>query len=308
MKDESGPGRSGPDRLLVMAGPESVVGRGVLTARSREPSADDIRALEKQLAAALGVAALGTVAGAMTAKNAAATSASAWLSAGAVKVMGAVVVATLGASGGTIAWKHHAAAQRQAAARGSVVQTPSSGARPPRAREAEAPQPPDQPTILATTPVGGTPEERTPVTEPIAAPAPQAESPGQASATAPAQSAARVGSRSVGGSARTAALAPIAPPPSVKEDPALANELSLIDRAQHALRDDPRRALQLVQEHAGRFPNQLLEQEREVVAVAALVKLGRKSEAAARAQRFIDRFPRSAHLIRMRATVASSAP
>ena len=93
--------------------------------------------------------------------------------------------------------------------------------------------------------------------------------------------------------------------PTDRSDPTLADEVKLIDGAQRALQSEPRRALALVEEHARRFPDQLLEQEREVIAVAALVKLERKAEAAERAQRFLSRFPRSAHAVRMRAVAAS---
>jgi hypothetical protein len=77
--------------------------------------------------------------------------------------------------------------------------------------------------------------------------------------------------------------------------PAPETEVALLSRAQEALARDPARALELVGEHERRFDTGLLVQEREVIAVEALVKLGRTSEAATRAAAFHTRFPRSAH-------------
>jgi hypothetical protein len=48
-----------------------------------------------------------------------------------------------------------------------------------------------------------------------------------------------------------------------------------------------------VTEHERRYPNGLLVQEREVMAVRALALLGRSEEAHARADRFRSRFPSS---------------
>ena len=57
---------------------------------------------------------------------------------------------------------------------------------------------------------------------------------------------------------------------------------------------DPARALQRANEHAARFPGGVLVQEREVLAIQALRKLGRSAEADRRAQAFAKAFPGSA--------------
>jgi hypothetical protein len=72
-------------------------------------------------------------------------------------------------------------------------------------------------------------------------------------------------------------------------------EADLLGSAQRALATSPGRALSLAGEHARRFPGGLLSQEREVLAIEALSRLGRTAEAKARAQRFLRTFPRSAH-------------
>jgi len=48
-------------------------------------------------------------------------------------------------------------------------------------------------------------------------------------------------------------------------------------------------------EHRARFPDGTFVQEREVLAIEALVRLGRGAEAKARADAFAHAFPTSAH-------------
>jgi hypothetical protein len=83
-------------------------------------------------------------------------------------------------------------------------------------------------------------------------------------------------------------------------------EIQLLQRAQDALGSAPSQALDLVNRHAARFPGAALGQEREVLAIDALVRLGRVSEARARAAAFAARFPASAHLHRLEALVPST--
>jgi hypothetical protein len=107
----------------------------------------------------------------------------------------------------------------------------------------------------------------------------------------------------------------IAPAPSIGREPAVLaetppapldgssaaastdreSEAHLLARAQDALGTSPARTLALTNEHAARFPSGGLGQERELLAIQALVQLGRKDEARARATRFIGTFPTSAH-------------
>jgi hypothetical protein len=81
-------------------------------------------------------------------------------------------------------------------------------------------------------------------------------------------------------------------------------EAHLLERAHQALGASPAQALALTEEHAGRFPSGSLGQEREVVAIQALMRLGRVEEARARAARFVAAFPGSAHRSRIEALVA----
>jgi len=72
-------------------------------------------------------------------------------------------------------------------------------------------------------------------------------------------------------------------------------EADLLQSAQAALRSNPGRALALAREHQRRFPNGALAQEREVIAIEALSKLGRTDDARSRAGRFKEQYPHSAH-------------
>lgn len=80
-------------------------------------------------------------------------------------------------------------------------------------------------------------------------------------------------------------------------------EVSLLEEAQAASRSDPQRALDLTNRDVLRFPNGVLAQEREVIAIDALTRLGRMDDARARARQFFQSFPGSAHGPRVAALV-----
>jgi len=86
----------------------------------------------------------------------------------------------------------------------------------------------------------------------------------------------------------------------------LPTESELLERARAGARSDPAATLALVAEHASRFPSGPLTQEREVIAITALVAAGRTAEAHARAERFFAAFPGSPHLRRVDALFAGS--
>ena len=91
-----------------------------------------------------------------------------------------------------------------------------------------------------------------------------------------------------------------APTPS---DPS-PTEGALLLRARQELSSDPSGALALTQEHARRFPSGTLVQEREVLAIEALARLGRSPEARRRFDAFRARFPQSPHVARLSALVS----
>jgi hypothetical protein len=82
-------------------------------------------------------------------------------------------------------------------------------------------------------------------------------------------------------------------PPPVPEDQ-LTAERRLLDVARRALEaEEPDRALNAVAQHERRFPAGVLVQERETMAIRALLVQGRVADARTRAERFHARFPDS---------------
>ncbi len=101
----------------------------------------------------------------------------------------------------------------------------------------------------------------------------------------------------------TNSVAPTRAEPRAAQSPAstkatsndAAAEAALLERAREAISSDPKRALALTREHARRFPKGILTQEREVIAIDALKRLGKSSEAESRADQFKKTYPGSAH-------------
>jgi hypothetical protein len=96
-------------------------------------------------------------------------------------------------------------------------------------------------------------------------------------------------------------------PTSPAEAPSRDTEFSLLEQAQRALHADPRRALELADRDEREFPSGALAQERAVIAIEALVQLGRTDEARAHAQTFFQVFPGSAHGPRVAALLGLDA-
>jgi len=131
---------------------------------------------------------------------------------------------------------------------------------------ATAPAPAAAPTPAAQ------PAPQPPVSEP---PPPQASAPPPAPRTRPSQR-----------------LAPGAPDATT--------EMELLGAAHQALRaGTPQRALDLAREHETRFRSGTLVQEREAIAIEALVRLRRAAQAARRLDAFVQRFPTSSYRKRL---------
>jgi len=78
------------------------------------------------------------------------------------------------------------------------------------------------------------------------------------------------------------------------------SELALLRRALGALQAQPMRSLELAAQHERDYAQGIFGQEREVIAIDALVALQRTGAAEARARRFLESYPRSAHAPRIR--------
>lgn len=85
-------------------------------------------------------------------------------------------------------------------------------------------------------------------------------------------------------------------------------EIRLLQAAQRDLARAPARAYQRLIEHEQRFQASVFVEEREALAVEALVRMGRATEARSRAQDFRRRFPNSAYWRRINAVLQTSKP
>lgn len=90
--------------------------------------------------------------------------------------------------------------------------------------------------------------------------------------------------------APSAARPAVAPPFRPAE-----SEAEFLERARGALGQSPAAALSLANQHRARFPAGVLAEEREVIAIEALKRLGRSAEAERRVEAFARRFPGSAY-------------
>lgn len=88
------------------------------------------------------------------------------------------------------------------------------------------------------------------------------------------------------------ALATAPPTSDVATQP---TELELLRDARLAIRSSPAAALGLVDRHAQLYPQGKLSQERELIAISALVAMGRRTAALSRAASFERSFPGSAY-------------
>lgn len=111
------------------------------------------------------------------------------------------------------------------------------------------------------------------------------------------------------GSAPVLAPAPgTAPAPApTPRDESLAAEAALLARAQRLLEGDPEASLELLDAHAG-FTHPRLAEERELLAVLALQRLGRGEAMRARGEAMLSRWPSGAAAQRVRRLLGATAP
>ena len=104
---------------------------------------------------------------------------------------------------------------------------------------------------------------------------------------------------SAAASAAALAVAPPTPPPPAEA------EGTMLARAHDALlHGAPDRALAIANEHAKAYPHGALAQERDAIAIEALVAAGRKPEAQKKAAAFMAAYPGSSHQERIDRLVA----
>ncbi len=172
--------------------------------------------------------------------------------------------------------------------------------------------PPKAPRVLSTTSVSEPHQTLPPsqveaveaaaaLPEPQAreAPPPSPRAPAPTPVPVPASGASISGGR--GPHASESSAAPLAmggaPMPTAPPAPSGASQLQMeMENLVRLRAADPQQALALAEEGRRRFPGGLYAQEREVLAISALVHLGRRGEAEARARAFVAAYPRS-HLV-----------
>jgi hypothetical protein len=147
---------------------------------------------------------------------------------------------------------------------------------------------PTPPVPATETPEVSTPSPRTPGASPRAneAPAPTSERPSER----PAAKAPGKAPVPTSDDATTPGRPPTASPPG---------ETALLRDARLALNGEPARALALTEQHRRDYPSGGFTQEREVIAITALARLGRTSEARSRADRFRSAYPTSPYIERI---------
>jgi hypothetical protein len=103
---------------------------------------------------------------------------------------------------------------------------------------------------------------------------------------------------------RATSRAPVAtsessPAPARAPSASAPSETALLRDARLALNGDPAGALALTEQHRREYPSGGFAQEREVIAITALARLGRTSEARSRAERFRSAYPTSPYIERV---------
>lgn len=136
--------------------------------------------------------------------------------------------------------------------------------------------------------------------EPIAAPPTLNASKGRSLSTAASDAAKNVAQRPATASGIASAVAAF-------EEPSIADEAKLLELARTQLAQDPARALEFVQRHLQLHPNGQLSAERELIAVEALLRLGRRPEAEQRAAPRLQQAPLSLYARRLRKLLSEGA-
>jgi len=257
-----------PPRLADTSLSGAVLGAGIAAARERGPSEAQMRALREGVFAGIGITAIAASSGlASGGAKAGGLVAHGWWTAAVTKVALAVVVGGAVTGGTVAAWREHRRAS--VAVRTVRPATGPTGAVPP---------PP-----APTSPGGVQLRAPTPAAEPL-----------ERLAIAPAPAIASRGNV----------------PPRARDErrtaSAFAAELELLGRARAALGHDPAAALALTTRHGRLFPGGLLEQERDVLVIEALVALDRRDEAADRARSFWRRYPQSPYADKVRRTLSDT--
>jgi len=175
----------------------------------------------------------------------------------------------------------------------------AAATRGPEAGDAQ-PQPTKPPEVALPVPAGDAVAPSLGSEARLAPPKTAGSEPSPASPS-PAEPAARVDARPAAPSTRaeTPAAAPGPEGAPLAANTVVESEVDLLKQARSALSADPLQAFALSERCRAQYPGGAFAQEREYIAISALVRLGRDNEARSRASLFRMHYPNSAYLPRL---------
>jgi TolA-binding protein len=258
-----------------------------------EPSHDDAARVRSKLAARIAMGAAAGAAATVATKGAAAGTTGAGAATGLTASAGVVTKALLAIAlvGGTAATGAVVLQQAPVSANVSAESTARRGAEAAKPIPVVASQEMPAPIVAVSetsVDVHALPLASANTVEPVAIPAPVVRTPPPPRTT-------------------SATPAPLDAPAKPAAD-SIAEEAALLRAANAALTSgDATTALARLDEHAARYPNGALTQERQAARVFALCAGGRAAEARAAASSFVAANPRSPHVAQVRRSCASSS-
>lgn len=263
----------------------------VSSARIDEPTAEQLKRLSLKMAPLLAAGAAGAIAGTSASATAATSGTAASGTAAATATTATATSATVGAVGTAAATATKVTVLSGLATKliiGAVGATVVVGGAYQWREQANRPPPP--PVDVAAPPAARAPAVQQPIA-PVE-PAPAVPSAAEVEPSAPV----------VPTAPAAAPLAVAAPTKAPGANPEA--EVQLLEEAMASLtKGETDSTLRLLERHARDYPDGLLVQEREVLAIEALMKAGRQVQARSRAERFRTRFPGSTHLLKVEALV-----
>jgi hypothetical protein len=204
------------------------------------------------------------------------------------KIIGGIVIATALAGGGVFAVRARSTTPRTTP---TIALAPTTTEAPPTVASGDVPSPSPPPPSTATDAPLAPIAPKTSAAHRHTTPSSHGAAPSPSATSAPAHTS-------------EAPETPSSKPTEAPRADALREESALVGRARDALRrGDTKTALTLVEEARTRFPQGILVQEREVVAIEALAKGGDADGASRRASAFLRAFPSSPHTAHVRSFV-----
>ncbi|MBK8172286.1 MAG: hypothetical protein IPK60_18340 [Sandaracinaceae bacterium] len=295
---DDGPSREAMDKFALRVAPLVGVGAAALGASSAATGAAAATASASSAASAAGASASGATAAKIAAAGTATGLAAkfAGMSVIAKLVVAGIAVTTVGVAGTAV--YRQATDARRASVSGAVETTAQSSgeASSPEASSPEASSPEASSVHGHELAIPVNPGLVAPVVDPVA-------TGDEATVGEGANAGSSIPARANVRGPRTT-IEPAAP--QALEGAPAPSEVELLTEAQRRVATDPRSALGFVEQHERLYPQGVHAQEREVLAIQALMHLHRTSDAQRRASRFDQHFPSSTHRHRIEVLLSGS--